>query len=144
MAKVIAESDAVVTTAAVPGKKAPILITEDMVKGMAPGSVVVDIAAEHGGNCELTKPGETITSHGVKIFGPLNIPATKPYHASQMYAKNLQTFVHNLVKDGKIDLRADDEIIQDTMLTRDGKVVNARVLELLGKSPSGGGERSDA
>ncbi len=132
MNKVVAESDVVITTAAVPGKKAPILVTEEMVKGMTPGSVVFDLAAERGGNCELTKPGETVQANGVNIMGPFNVPSTVPYHASQMYAKNITTFFQNLVKDGAIELNMEDEIIVDTMVTKDGAVVLARVKELLG------------
>jgi len=134
MTKVIAENDVVVTTAAVPGKKAPILVTEEMVKGMPPGSVVVDLAAERGGNCELTKPGETVVAHGVSVMGPLNVPSTVPYHASQMYSKNITTFFQNLVKEGKVELNMEDEIIADTMVTKGGDVVSARVKELLGAS----------
>lgn len=134
MTRVVAENDVVITTAAVPGKKAPILITKEMVGAMAPGSVVVDLAAERGGNCELTKPGETIEAGGVKIMGPLNVPATIPFHASQMYAKNLATFLKNMVKEGSVQLDMDDEIVRDTMVTRDGEVVSARVRELLGMS----------
>ncbi len=137
MMKVIAENDVVITTAAVPGKKAPILVTEEMVKGMTPGSVVVDLAAERGGNCELTKPGETIRAHGVSILGPLNVPSTVPYHASQMYSKNITTFFKNLVKDGKIELNMEDEIIVDTMVTKSGELVSPRVKELLGASKTG-------
>jgi NAD(P) transhydrogenase subunit alpha len=134
MNKVVAENDVVITTAAVPGKKAPILVTEEMVKGMAPGSVVVDLAAERGGNCDLTKPGETVQVHGVSVIGPLNVPSTVPYHASQMYSKNITTFFQNLVKEGKIELNMEDEIIVDTMVTKGGDVVSARVKELLGAS----------
>jgi NAD(P) transhydrogenase subunit alpha len=134
MNKVVAENDVVITTAAVPGKKAPILVTEEMVKGMAPGSVVVDLAAERGGNCDLTKPGETVQVHGVSIMGPLNVPSTVPYHASQMYSKNITTFFQNLVKEGAIELNMEDEIIADTMVTKGGDVVSARVKELLGAS----------
>ncbi|MEJ2722316.1 MAG: NAD(P) transhydrogenase subunit alpha [bacterium] len=137
MMKVVAENDVVITTAAVPGKKAPILLTEEMVKGMSPGSVVVDLAAERGGNCELTKPGETIQAHGVSIIGPLNVPSTVPYHASQMYSKNITTFFKNLVKEGKVELNMEDEIIVDTMVTKGGELVSPRVKELLGASQSG-------
>ena len=93
-------SDAVITTAAVPGQKAPILVTKEMVARMQPGSVIVDIAAERGGNCELTQPGETIIEHGVSILGPLNLPSTIPYHASQMYSRNISTFFAHLMKTG--------------------------------------------
>lgn len=123
MLKVVAASDVVITTAAVPGKKAPILITSEMVRGMTPDSVIVDLAAERGGNCELTKPGETIEVNGVKIIGPVNLPATVPYHASQMYSKNLSNFLTLLVKDGAARLDDDDEIIKSTMVTRGGNVI---------------------
>jgi len=108
MRRVVAESDVVITTAAVPGKRAPVLITEEMVQGMAPGSVIVDVAAERGGNCELTKPGETVTVHGVTIIGAVNLPATVPYHASQMYARNVTTFLLGMLKDGELKLDFDD------------------------------------
>ncbi len=129
LGRVIAESDVVITTAVVPGKKAPILVTADMVKGMAPGSVIFDLAAERGGNCELTRPGETIVEHGVTIIGRTNVASAVPYHASQMYARNLTSFLVNLVKDGKMRPAAEDEIIRETLLTRDGEIVNARVRE---------------
>jgi NAD(P) transhydrogenase subunit alpha len=132
MTRVVAECDAVITTAAVPGKKAPVLITEDMVKGMRLGSVIVDLAAESGGNCELTRPGDVVEVHGVTILGTLNLPSTIPYHASQMYAKNVATFLQNLLKNGSIHLDLEDQIIRDTLLTHEGEVVNAQVRELLG------------
>jgi NAD(P) transhydrogenase subunit alpha len=131
MTSVVAESDVVITTAAIPGRKSPVLITADMVKAMAPGSVIVDLAAERGGNCELTQPDQTVVEHGVTILGPVNLPATIPFHASQMYAKNISTFLLNLVKDGQLNFNMDDEIIRDTLVCRDGKVVLPRVLELL-------------
>jgi len=137
MKSVISDSDVVITTAAVPGKKAPILVTEDMIKGMVPGSVVVDLAAERGGNCDLTKPGETIIVHGVTIMGALNLASTIPYHASQMYAKNITTFLKHLVKNGELHYDLEDEITRETMLTRDKKVVHLRLLELMGKSKLG-------
>jgi NAD(P) transhydrogenase subunit alpha len=136
MLKVVASSDVVVTTALIPGKKAPILVTEEMVNGMAPGSVVVDLAAERGGNCELTRPDEIVVHRGVTILGPSNPPALVPYHASQMYAKNILTFLtHLLGKDGAkkaaLDVDTTDEITRETLLTRDGDVVHARVKDLL-------------
>jgi len=132
MTQVVAESDVVITTALIPGKKAPILITEEMVKGMSPGSVIVDLAAEGGGNCELTKSGETIEVHGVKIIGIENLASTIPHHASQMYAKNLTAFLNILVENGELNINMDDDIIKDTLLTYKGEVVNPRVKELLG------------
>jgi NAD(P) transhydrogenase subunit alpha len=133
MAKAVAEQDVVITTAAVPGKRAPVLITADMVRGMKGASVIVDLAAETGGNCELTRPGETIAAHGVTIMGPIDLPATVPHHASQMYSKNVATFVANLVKDGRLELEGDDPIVNETMVTRGGEVVNEKVREALGE-----------
>jgi len=130
---VMKEMDVVITTAAVPGKKAPLLITAEMARGMTPGSVIVDLAAERGGNCELTKPGHAIVDSGVTIIGPLNVPASVPYHASQMYARNVATFLKNmLTKEGELNLNMEDEIIKDTLVTRGGQVVNPRVEALLG------------
>jgi NAD(P) transhydrogenase subunit alpha len=131
LGRVIAESDVVITTALVPGKKAPVLVTADMVRGMVPGSVIFDLAAERGGNCELTSPGETIVAHGITIIGRTNVAASVPYHASQMYARNLTSFLLNLVKDGKVRPASEDDIIRETLLTRDGEIVNARVREFL-------------
>jgi NAD(P) transhydrogenase subunit alpha len=133
MARVVGESDVVITTAAVPGKKSPILVTADMVAKMSPGSVIVDLAAERGGNCELTKADQDVVEHGVTIFGPTNAPAGAPQHASQMYAKNISTFLLNLVKDKQIQINLEDEIIRDTLIARDGQVVNTRIKELLEK-----------
>jgi len=129
MGKVIAENDVVITTAVVPGKKAPVLVTAEMVRGMAPGSVVVDLAAERGGNCELTRPGETIVDSGVTIIGRINLASTVPYHASSLYARNVTAFLQHLVKDGKLNVKMDDEITRETLLTRGGEIVNGRVRE---------------
>ncbi|HXS09239.1 MAG TPA: Re/Si-specific NAD(P)(+) transhydrogenase subunit alpha [Candidatus Krumholzibacteria bacterium] len=134
MAKQVAESDVVITTAAIPGKKSPVLITGDMLKGMPPGSVVVDLAAERGGNVDVTRAGETIEVHGVTVIGPLNIPSAVPYHSSQMYARNVMAFVLNFVAKGEINLSLEDEINRDTMVAKDGEVVGARVREALGMS----------
>jgi len=131
MGNVVKEQDVVVTTAAVPGKKAPILVTTEMVKLMNPGSVIVDLAAERGGNCECTKPGETVVVNGVTVMGPFNLPSTVPYHASQMFSKNLLSFFQNMVKGGKIELNLEDEIIRDTMITKGGEVVSPRIKELM-------------
>jgi NAD(P) transhydrogenase subunit alpha len=133
MAGVLAQNSVVITTAAVPGRKAPVLITRDMVEKMAPGSVIVDIAAERGGNCELTRAGQVVETNGVRILGPLNLPSAIPYHASQMYAKNIATFLKYLVnKEGNVVLNRDDEIVSETLVTHDGEVVHPRVRELLG------------
>jgi NAD(P) transhydrogenase subunit alpha len=129
---VLAGQDVVITTAAVPGKKAPVLVTKEMVARMAPGSVIVDIAAERGGNCELTKPGEVVETGGVRIHGPVNLPSSIPYHASQMYAKNIATFLKHLIKDGKIALNREDEIVRETLVTHGGEIVHPRVLEASG------------
>ncbi len=132
LGQVVAESDVVITTAVVPGKKSPVLVTKEMVAGMAPGSVIVDLAAERGGNCELTRPGETIVVHGVTIVGTVNLASTVPYHASQMYAKNLTNFLVHLVKDGKLQLNLQDEITSSTLVTQNGEIVNPRVREFFG------------
>lgn len=144
IARVVAESDVVITTAAVPGKKAPTLLSAEMVARMSPGSVIVDLAAERGGNCELTTPGETVVEKGVTILGPVNLPAGVPFHASQMYARNISTFLLHLVHDGQPKLDLEDEIIRDTLITRHGKVVNPRVCELLGIEPPSGAEQATA
>src|SRR6478672_10845275 len=132
MLKVVAASDVVITTALIPGQRAPILLTSEMVEAMPPGSVIVDLAAERGGNCELTKPDEVVVHRGVTILGPSNPPALVPYHASQMYSKNITTFLaHLLGKDGAsqpaLPINVDDEITRETLLTRSGAVVHARV-----------------
>jgi NAD(P) transhydrogenase subunit alpha len=129
LGKVIAENDVVITTAVIPGKKAPILVTKEMVAGMAPRSVIIDLAAERGGNCELTRPGEKISEHGVTIVGWFNLASTVPYHASQMYARNISTFLALLVKDGKLQLNLKDEILRDTLVTQAGEIVNPRLRE---------------
>ena len=129
LARAVAENDVVITTAVVPGKKAPVLITADMVKPMAPGSVIVDLAAERGGNCELTRAGEVINAGGVTIIGRINLASQVPYHASQMYARNLTAFLTYLAQDGKLQVDAKDEIVRETLLTRDGEIVNPRVRE---------------
>ena len=126
---VVAENDVVITTAVIPGKKAPILVTADMVRRMQPGSVIVDLAAERGGNCELTEAEETIVAHGVTIIGKINLASTVPYHASSLYARNLTAFLIHLVKDGKLNLNMADEITRETMLTRGGEIVQGRVRE---------------
>ena len=132
MARVVAQSDVVITTAAVPGRKAPVLITAGMVEAMKPGSVVVDLAAEQGGNCELTRAGETRVHGGVTILGPVNVPSAIPHHASQMYAKNVTNFVRQMVKDGALRIDTGDELVRETLVVRDGEVVHPKVRELLG------------
>jgi NAD(P) transhydrogenase subunit alpha len=143
MIKTVAATDVIVTTAAIPGRKAPILVTEEMVAAMPPGSVIVDLAAERGGNCEVTVPDDIVVSHGVTVIGPTNLPASVPYHASQMYARNVATLIQHLVRrgagpDGRptgaptlvVDL--DDEITKEILVTRGGQVVHPRVREPLG------------
>ncbi|MDZ7618444.1 MAG: NAD(P)(+) transhydrogenase (Re/Si-specific) subunit alpha, partial [Patescibacteria group bacterium] len=135
MARVLAETDLVITTAAVPGKKAPILVTKEMVAGMPAGSVIVDLAAERGGNCELTQPGKTVVEGGVTILGPANLPSEVPFHASQMYAKNMTTFLLHLLPKGQLNIDLGDEITRETLVVREGQIVNPRVCELLGVEP---------
>jgi len=129
LGRVVAESDVVITAAVVPGKKSPVLVTKEMVAKMAPGSVIMDLAAERGGNCELTRPGEKIVEHGVTIVGWFNLASAVPYNASQLYARNIGSFLAHLIQDGKLRLNLDDEIIRETLATRDGQIVNQRVRE---------------
>jgi NAD(P) transhydrogenase subunit alpha len=129
LGKVVAESDIVVTAAVVPGKKPPVLITRQMVGKMAPGSVIVDLAAERGGNCEGSRPGEVVIEQGVTVIGTINLASTVPYHASQMYARNITAFLLHLFRDGKFQPDPADEIFRETLVTQDGEVVNARVRE---------------
>ncbi len=129
LGKVIAEHDVVITAAVIPGKKSPVLVTKEMVAGMAPGSLLVDLAAERGGNCELTQGGEKINVNGVTIIGLYNLASSVPFNASQMYARNLTAFLLLMVKDGKLQIDTKDEIIRETLLTQGGDVVNARLRE---------------
>jgi NAD(P) transhydrogenase subunit alpha len=137
LTEVLREQDVVITTAAVPGRKSPILITAEMVSAMPAGSVIVDIAAERGGNCELTRPGETVVQDEVTILGPLNLPSMIPNHASQMLSANIAAVAKLLMRDGNISLNLDDEIIRESLVTHQGKVVHPRVAELLGASELG-------
>jgi H+-translocating NAD(P) transhydrogenase subunit alpha len=127
----VAASDVVITTAAIPGRKAPILVTADMVRRMRAGSVIVDLAAETGGNCELTKPGQIIQVGGITIDGTRNLPSTMPIHASQLYSKNVSTLLLLLVKDGALKLDFNDEIVKGACVTHDGAIVNQRAKELV-------------
>jgi NAD(P) transhydrogenase subunit alpha len=120
----VAASDVVITTALVPGKRAPLLITEEAVRGMRPGSVVVDLAAEQGGNCALTEPGKDVVRHSVVVCGPLNLPATMPQHASQMYARTVSAYLGHLLKDGSVRLDLSDELTRGPLLTHNGEVVH--------------------
>ena len=132
LGKVVAASDIVITTAQVPGRRAPLLVTAAMVRGMAPGSVVVDLAAAQGGNCELSEPDTEVDVAGVAVLGPTNLPATVPAHASRLYAKNLANFLKLLIVDGEVRLDLGDPIIADTLVTHGGEVVSPRVRDLLG------------
>jgi NAD(P) transhydrogenase subunit alpha len=127
MARCVAASDVVITTALVPGKRAPVLINADAVRGMRPGSVVVDLAAEQGGNCELTEPGQEVVRHGVLISGLLNLPSTMPFHASQMYARTVTNFLAHLLKDGRTNLDLTDELTRGPLVTHGGEVVHDAV-----------------
>ena len=132
LGRVVKESEVVITAAVIPGKKSPILVTEEMVIGMAPGSVIFDLAAERGGNCELTEAGKTVIRHGVTIIGAINVASGVPYHASQMYARNVTAFLLHLVKDQKLQLNLEDEIVRETLVTSGGDVVHPRVREVFG------------
>jgi H+-translocating NAD(P) transhydrogenase subunit alpha len=136
MAAVVAESDLVITTAAIPGQPSPRLITTPAVQGMAPGSVIVDLAAERGGNCELTQADRRTVEHGVVILGPTNLPSEVPLHASQMFSTNCTRFLLNLVKNGQINLNLEDAIIRETLVCRAGEVTNERIRQLLGTPPA--------
>ena len=135
IAAVAREQDVIITTAAVPGQKAPVLITAEMVRSMAPGSVVVDLAAERGGNCELTRAGETVVEYGVTVLGPLNLASAAPYHSSQMYARNIATFCKHLMQGGKLAIDFDDEITRETLVTYGGEIVHPRVRQAMGLDP---------
>ncbi|WP_246814048.1 Re/Si-specific NAD(P)(+) transhydrogenase subunit alpha [Ferrimonas balearica] len=132
MADVLAQQDVVITTAAIPGRKAPVLITEAQLMQMKPGAVIIDLAAETGGNCELTEAGQTVIHHGVTIIGPKNFAATVPNHASQMFGTNLTNLLMLMAKEGKMNWDFEDEIIRDVTVSKDGEVVNPRLRELLG------------
>jgi NAD(P) transhydrogenase subunit alpha len=132
LGKVVPESDVVITAAVVPGKKPPLLITRQMVGKMAPGSVIVDLAAERGGNCEVSRPGEVVIEQGVTVIGTINLASTVPYHASQMYARNITAFLLHLFREGKFHPDPADEIFRETLVTEDSDVVNARVREFFG------------
>jgi NAD(P) transhydrogenase subunit alpha len=129
MSRALAEHDVVITTAAIPGKRAPVLVTAEMVARMPPGSVIVDLAAERGGNCELTQAGETVLVHGVTILGPLNLPSAVACHASQMYAKNITTFFLHLAAGGSFQFDLSDEITRETLVVRDGAVVHPKLAD---------------
>ena len=138
LGRVVSESDVVIAAAVVPGATSPVLVTREMVATMAPGSVIVDLAAERGGNCELTQPGETVVEHGVTINGTVNLASSVPYHASQMYARNLSAFLLHLFKGEALALSLDDPIVSETLLTRGGELVNPRVREFCSLPPLDG------
>jgi NAD(P) transhydrogenase subunit alpha len=140
LGNVVAESDVVVSTAAIPGKQSPLLITAEAVARMQPGSVIVDLGAERGGNCALTKANERVVAHGVTIIGPTNLPSEVPYHASQMFSANVTAFLLNLVKNGELMMNMDDPIIRDTLVARGGEVVSPRIRDLLGLAKLPGNE----
>jgi NAD(P) transhydrogenase subunit alpha len=123
MKKSIAAADVVISTALVPGKRAPILITAEMVLAMQPGSIIVDLAAEQGGNCALTQPGQDVLQNGVMILGPINLPSTVPYHASQMYARTVTNYLQHLLRNGKINLDLNDELTRAPLVTHQGEVL---------------------
>ena len=135
MAEVVAQSDVVISTAAIPGRPSPLLITADAVRGMTVGSIIVDLAAERGGNCELSQADSEVVENGVTILGPTNLPSQVPYHASQMYAKNITNFLQHLISDGKLHFDMEDEITRDTMVAHGGTVTSGRLRELLGLPP---------
>ena len=132
LAKAVAQADVVITTAAVPGKKAPVIVTVDMIKRMKYGAIIVDMAAESGGNCALTQPGEHVIANDVNIHGPLNLPSRMPTHASELYAKNIYNFISPWIKDGELVFDWDDEIVAGTLLCKDGVTVNAAVRQIMG------------
>lgn len=138
LSPVITESDIVITTAAVPGRTAPRLVSAEMIRSMSPGSLVIDLAAEQGGNCELTRPWETVVENGVSIIGCVNLSASVPFHASQMFSRNVTAFLLLLVKDGHWAIDREDEIVQGTLVTLDGQVVHPKVHELLATNPGEG------
>jgi NAD(P) transhydrogenase subunit alpha len=136
MARCVTAADVVITTALIPGKRAPILITEEMVQGMRPGSVIVDLAAEQGGNCALTEPGQDVTRNGILICGPANLPSSVPFHASQMYARTVTNYLMHLVKDGRLHLDLSDELTRGPMVTYQGEIVHEAVKTTLAAAPA--------
>jgi NAD(P) transhydrogenase subunit alpha len=127
MLKYVAAADVVIPTALIPGQRAPVLITEEMVKGMRPGSIIVDLAAEQGGNCELTEPGQEAVKHGVVIIGPVNLPSTVPFHASQMYARTVTNYLLHLLKEGRVHLDLSDELTRGPLVTHQGEILHQAV-----------------
>ncbi|HVR71737.1 MAG TPA: Re/Si-specific NAD(P)(+) transhydrogenase subunit alpha [Vicinamibacteria bacterium] len=136
MGRVVSASDVVISTAAIPGRKAPVLITAEMVDAMRPGSVIVDVAAEQGGNCELTRPGEAVVRGGVTVLGPVNVASAVPNHASQLHARNVANFLALVVKQGRLTIDLADQIVRETLVARGGEVVHPRLRETLGLPPA--------
>lgn len=144
----IGDADLVITTAQIPGRPAPLLITEEMLKTMRPGSVVVDLASESGGNCARSKPGEAVVAHGVTVLGPLNLPAELPVHASQMFGKNVTTFLKEMISEGELALDLENDVVGPTCVTHEGKIRNERIRESLrdaspAADPAPAGDRGD-
>jgi NAD(P) transhydrogenase subunit alpha len=129
--KHVKDSDVVITTALIPGRPAPVLVTEEMVRDMRPGSVIVDLAAENGGNCALTEPGCDFIRHNVRIIGPLNLPSAMPIHASQLYSKNILNLLNLLIKDGQLALNMEDEIVAGTLITHNGQITNPNIKKVV-------------
>ena len=127
------DTDAVITTAQIFGKRAPLLITEEMVQSMHHGSVIVDLAAEQGGNCELTMPGRDVERHGVKILAPLDLPSTLSYHTSEMFSRNVTALLGEMLNEGKLNIDPEDEVLAGTMLTHEGQIMNQHVIDLLNR-----------
>ena len=134
LAKAVAMADVVITTAAIPGRRAPVIVTRDMVARMKYGAIIVDMAAESGGNCELTQPGEHVIANDVNIHGPLNLPSRMPTHASELYAKNLYNFLSPWIKDGELVIDWEDEVVAGTLLCKDGATVNPKIREIMGEA----------
>ena len=134
LTKAVAMSDVVITTAAIPGKKAPIIITVDMIKRMKYGAIIVDMAAESGGNCALTQPGEHVIANDVNIHGPLNLPSRMPTHASELYAKNIYNFISPWIKDGELNFDWTDDVVAGTLLCKDGVTTHPTVKQVMGEA----------
>jgi NAD(P) transhydrogenase subunit alpha len=134
MAQYVAAADVVIPTALVPGQRAPVLISEEMVRGMRPGSVLVDLAAEQGGNCALTEPGQEVVKYGVTIIGPIDLPSTVPFHASQMYARTVTNYLMHLLKEGKVQLDLNDELTRGPLVTHQGEIVHEAAKAALARS----------
>ena len=135
LAKAVAAADVVITTAAIPGKKAPVIITKEMVARMKYGAIIVDMAAESGGNCALTQAGEHIIANDVNIHGPVNLPSRMPTHASELYSRNIYNFLSPFIKDGRLELDWNDEVVAQTALCHNGKITHPTVEQIMGEAP---------